>query len=77
MNIAFDGDTGNFVGIQSTEATQEISNYLGTREAWVKQDGGLRVDIAYDTVDLIVRNLTGRFDHVKNIKSKDLKDRSQ
>ena len=73
MNIAFDGDTGNFVGIQSVEATKEIDNYLGTRAAWVKQDGELRVDIAYDTVDLIVRNLTGRFNHVKNVNSKDFK----
>lgn len=73
LGADFDGDTGNFVGIHSNEATKEIENYLGTRSAWVSQGGDLRVDIAYDTVDLIVRNLTGRFDHVKNIKKDQLK----
>lgn len=73
LSADFDGDTGNFVGIHSEEANREIDDYLGTREAWVKQDGELRVDIAYDTVDLIVRNLTGRFDHVRNVKSDQIK----
>lgn len=68
MNKAFDGDTGNFVGIQSREATKELDRYLKTREAWVMQDGNLRTPLDYDTVDLIVRNLTGRFEHVENVK---------
>lgn len=68
MNVSFDGDTGNFVGIQSKEANNEIGRYLSTREAWVKQDGSLRTPLDYDTIDLIVRNLTGRFDHVRNVK---------
>lgn len=65
LGADFDGDTGNNVSIQSREATREIEAYLKTREAWVMQDGGLRAPLDYDTVDLIVRNLTGRFDHVK------------
>lgn len=68
LGADFDGDTGNLVGIQSTEATSEIERYLKTREAWVRQDGSLRTPLDYDTIDLIVRNLTGRFDHVRNVK---------
>lgn len=69
LGADFDGDTGNLVGLQSKEATVELDRYLRTREAWVRQDGSLRTPLDYDTIDLIVRNLTGRFDHVVNVKA--------
>lgn len=69
LGADFDGDTGNLVGLQSKEATAELDRYLRTREAWVRQDGSLRTPLDYDTIDLIVRNLTGRFDHVVNVKA--------
>lgn len=64
----FDGDMGNMNGIQSDEGTVQVDRYLKTREAWIRQDGSFRTPLDYDTVDLILRNLTGRFEHVKNVK---------
>lgn len=73
----FDGDLGNFVAIQSVEATKENEQYLKTREAWVRQDGSLRTPLDYDTIDLIVRNLTGRFDHVRNVEKGSIRTKAQ
>ena len=66
MKETFDGDTSNLVCLQSDDATLEIENYLKTRNAWFDQAGHFRAGLDYDTVELVVRNLTGRFNHVHN-----------
>lgn len=66
MKETFDGDTSNLVCLQSEEATAETQRYLKTRNAWINQAGDLRAPLDYDTVELVIRNLTGRFNHVHN-----------
>lgn len=61
----FDGDTGSATSLMLKDSLVEIEGYLGTRNAWVKPDGRVRASVSYDTSDLVVRNLTGRFDHVQ------------
>jgi hypothetical protein len=64
LGADFDGDTGSATTLMLKDSLVEIENYLGTRNAWVKPDGRVRASVSYDTSDLVVRNLTGRFDHV-------------
>lgn len=68
----FDGDMASFTAIQSNDANQENEDYLDTREAWFMSNGSARAPFDYDTADLVVRNLTGRFDHVRNAKANDI-----
>lgn len=42
------------------EALAENDRYLKTRQAWVSPDGDLRASGNYDTIKLVVRNLTRR-----------------
>lgn len=64
LGADFDGDTGSATTLMLKDSLVEIEGYLGTRNAWVKPDGRVRASVSYDTSDLVVRNLTGRFDHV-------------
>ena len=72
LGADFDGDTGSATSIMSDEALAETERYLGTREAWVMPSGRPRASFSYDTTDLTIRNLTGRFDHVKQPSAKEL-----
>ena len=65
LGADFDGDTGSATSAMSDEAVAETEHYLGTREAWVTPSGRARASVSYDTTDLVIRNLTGRFDHVR------------
>ena len=49
-------------------ATDELEKYLKTRNAWVTPDGQMRSTVNYDTSIMIFKNLTSRFDHVRNLK---------
>lgn len=51
------------------DSIEENRRYMSTRIAWVKPSGRMRASVVYDTTELIVRNLTGRFDHVKDLAS--------
>ena len=64
LGADFDGDTGSATTLMLKDSLEEIEGYLGTRNAWVKPDGRVRASVSYDTSDLVVRNLTGRFEHV-------------
>lgn len=66
LNADHDGDTSNLVCLQSEDSTEEVRRYLKTRNGWINQAGQLRAPMDYDTVDLVIRNLTGRFNHVHN-----------
>lgn len=48
------------------DTNEELDRFLRTRKAWVSPGGDLRASVSYDTIELIIRNLTGRFDHVRN-----------
>lgn len=61
----FDGDTKSGTGLMSENANEELKEYLGTRQGWITPDGQMRCTIAYDTSNLIFKNLTARFNHVK------------
>lgn len=56
----FDGDTSSGTYLMTDEALSENDRYLKTRRAWVSPDGSLRASANYDTVKLVVRNLTRR-----------------
>lgn len=62
----FDGDTGSATSVMLKDAMLEIEHYLTTREAWVTPGNQMRAPIDYDTAELVLRNLTGRFNHVVN-----------
>lgn len=57
----FDGDTGSNICPMTDEAIEENRLLLSTRRAWIDQDGRPRADLGYDTLNLLVRNMTGRF----------------
>lgn len=56
----FDGDTASGTYLMTDDALAENDRYLKTRRAWVSPDGALRASANYDTVKLVVRNLTRR-----------------
>lgn len=59
-----DGDTGNSTGIMMDDSNQQVNDYLNTREAWITASGKLRANLAYDTANLVLMNLTSGRDHV-------------
>lgn len=67
LQADFDGDMGSGTSVMLKESTDELRKYMSTRAAWVDPGGRMRASCVYDTSELVVRNLTGRFDHVKNI----------
>lgn len=73
LGADFDGDTGSGTSTMSDEAIAETEKYLGTREAWVTPSGRARASVDYDTTDLVIRNLTGRFDHVRPTTEAEIK----
>lgn len=66
LGADFDGDTGTGTTVMIKESIEETRRYLKTRAAWVTPSGRPRASVTYDTADLVIRNLTGRFDHVRN-----------
>lgn len=58
MQADFDGDTGSGTALMTDEALEENRRYLGTKRAWVSADGKMRASAKYDTVELVVHNLT-------------------
>lgn len=65
LGADFDGDTGSATTVMIKESIEETERYLGTRAAWVRPDGRPRASVVYDTSELVIRNLTSRFDHVR------------
>lgn len=61
LGADFDGDTGSNICPMTDEAIEENIKFLSSRRAWVDQDGNPRADLGYDTLNLLVRNMTGRF----------------
>jgi hypothetical protein len=47
------------------EAIRENEKFLSSRQAWVAPDGSLRASAAYDTIEMVVANMTGRYDYQK------------
>lgn len=66
-NTTFDGDTGSGTGLMTDEALAENKRFLGTRQAWVSADGRLRASVNYNTIELTVLNITGRFKYADNV----------
>jgi hypothetical protein len=62
----FDGDTGSSTALMTDEATAENKRFLATRSAWVAADGSLRASANYNTIELTVLNITGRFGYANN-----------
>lgn len=59
LKITFDGDTVSFNGVYTEEANQEIADYLKTRTAYLRAGGGLAFDPNIETVELVLRSMTG------------------
>lgn len=66
LGADFDGDTGSATYVMTKEATAEAKRFLQTRQAWVAADGSLRASVGYDTVQLLLHNLTGRLGYGNN-----------
>lgn len=67
LNADFDGDTGSGTSLMTDESLQENNHFLGTRQAWVQQDGRLRASANYDTIEMVVSNMTGRYEYGNNV----------
>lgn len=67
-----DGDMSSGTSTLLVDTLSEIEQYLGAREAWISPDGRARASSAYDTVNYVVRNLTGRFNHVSQTTKTEL-----
>lgn len=72
LGADFDGDMGSWTALQSIESNTEIKKYFTTRQAWIGVNGKLRASFNYETAELVIRNLTGRFDHVRDVETSKL-----
>lgn len=63
LGADFDGDTGSGTYLMTDEALEENRRFLSSTQAWVSSEGGLRASASYDTLELVTRNLTGRYDY--------------
>lgn len=59
MGGDFDGDmvSGNF--LYSREAFEERERYFKSRRAYIDPKGGLRASMGYDTINLVMHNMSG------------------
>lgn len=55
----FDGDTASANILYSDEALAEVHRYLSTKEAFLDPKGGFRASAKVDTVELVLRSMTG------------------
>ena len=58
MNNPYDGDTVSFNMMYSDEATEEVQDFLQTRNAYVDTMGNLIKSSAVDTVNYVCFNLS-------------------
>jgi len=54
------------------DSIRETERYLTTRNAWVTPSNRMRASVTYDTAELVIRNLTGRFNHVQPLDTQKL-----
>lgn len=59
LGADFDGDTSSLNAVYSDEAVAEVKAHLNSKAAYVDPRGGLRASAAVDTVELVLRNMTG------------------
>lgn len=59
LGADFDGDKNNSPSVNTKEAKAEVSNYFKKKTSFVGANGRLLVSTTIDTVELVVRNLTG------------------
>lgn len=59
LGADFDGDTASANIIYSDEALAEINKFLSTKEAFLDPRGGFRASAKVDTVELVLRSMTG------------------
>jgi hypothetical protein len=52
------GDTMSLVAVYSDEAIAEVTDYLGSKKAYVGTDGKFKATTAVDTVELVLHNMT-------------------
>jgi len=67
LNADFDGDTGSATLVMSNEAMRENDKILSSRQHWINTGGNLTASYGYDTIDYVITNLTGRFNHGRNV----------
>lgn len=59
LNADYDGDTTSGNIVYSEESIKEVNAYLNTKEAYLDPAGGFRTSIGTDTLNLVLRNMTG------------------
>ncbi len=59
LGADFDGDTVSFNVLYSDEAIAEVRGYLNSKKAYVGTDGRLLYDTSVDTIQHVLRNMTG------------------
>lgn len=57
----YDGDTCSALIVYSDDVVEEINKNLSSREAYVDASGRLRTSVGTDTLNLVLRNMTGAF----------------
>lgn len=59
MGADFDGDTASCTVVYTDEAVEEIQRRLSSRAAYVTPEGGLTASPVYETVERVMRAMTG------------------
>lgn len=57
----FDGDVCSGTVVYSDESINEITKMLHSRESYIDPAGGLRTSASTDTINLVLKNMTGDF----------------
>jgi hypothetical protein len=59
LKISFDGDTCSGTIVYSDEAIKEVGDYLNSKDAYISPQGGFKASTAINTVNLVLKNMTG------------------
>ena len=59
LGADFDGDTCSATIVYSQEAISEVDNYLNSKEAYLSPQGGFKASTSVNTVNLVLKNMTG------------------
>jgi len=59
LGADYDGDTCSATFLYSDESLEEVNKFLNSRDAFVDPQGGFKTSTAINTVNLVLKNITG------------------
>lgn len=56
----YDGDTASGNIAYTDDSIEEVNRLMGSKEMWLDPNGGFKASTSYDTINFVLRNMTGQ-----------------